>query len=133
MKRFLIVWCGVALLGSLIGLMAADAAPGQRRGLLRHVVCFKFKDSASAADIKGVEDAFRELKAKIPNTIVSYEWGTNVSPENLNQGFTHCFILGFLSAKDRDTYLNHPEHKAFGKMLGPFLDKVMVVDFWVKH
>ena len=30
------------------------------------------------------------------------------------------------------TYLVHPDHKAFGKLVGPLLDDVFVVDFWAK-
>lgn len=97
--------------------------------LLRHVVLFKFKDSTSAADVKKVEDAFRSLPSKIPE-IKAFEWGTNNSPEGLSQGFTHCFFLSFSSEKDRAVYLPHPAHKAFGAVLSPHLDKVLVVDYW---
>ena len=97
--------------------------------LLRHVVLFKFKDSSSVADIKKVEDAFRALPSKIKE-IKSFEWGINNSPEELNQGFTHCFSLSFLSEKDRAIYLPHPAHKAFGVLLQPILDKVLVIDYW---
>lgn len=96
---------------------------------LRHVVLLKFKDNTSDADIKKVEDAFRALPSKIKE-IKSLEWGTNNSPEELNQGFTHCFFLAFASEQDRAVYLPHPAHKAFGAVLGPHLDKVLVVDYW---
>lgn len=99
--------------------------------LLRHTVLFKFKDGTAAADIKKVEDAFRALPSKIKE-IKSLEWGTNNSPENLNQGFTHCFFLTFSSEADRAAYLPHPAHKEFGKILGPYLDKVLVIDFWAE-
>ena len=99
--------------------------------LLRHVVLFKFTDSTTPEQIKEVEDAFRALPSKI-NFIRGFEWGTNVSPENLNQGYTHCFFLTFASDKDRDAYLVHPAHKEFAKILTPYLDKVTVVDFWAQ-
>lgn len=98
---------------------------------LRHVVMFKFKDSSTPADIKSVEDAFRALPTKIKQ-IKGYEWGTNNSPEGLDQGFTHVFFLTFKSEEDRAIYLPHPDHKAFGTLLGPHLDKVMVLDYWAK-
>src|SRR5438445_3857823 len=88
---------------------------------LRHVVLFKFKEGTTPQQVKQVEDAFRALPAKI-NLIRGFEWGTNVSPENLAQGYTHCFFLSFVSDKDRDAYLIHPAHKEFGKLLGPYLD-----------
>ncbi len=103
---------------------------GQKQ--LRHVVLFKFKDSASTTDIQKVEAAFRALPSKIKE-IKSLEWGTNNSPEKLNNGFTHCFFLSFASEADRAVYLPHPDHKAFGAVLTPHLDKVMVLDYWAEH
>ena len=99
---------------------------------LQHVVCFKFKPTASAQDIQKVEEAFKALKHKIP-LIVSLEWGTNVSKEQKNKGFTHCFVLTFKSEQDCDAYVAHPEHKAFGALVGPLLDDVFVIDFWPKR
>lgn len=99
--------------------------------MLRHVVLFKFKDSSTPQQIKEVEKAFTALPGKI-NTIVGYEWGTNNSPENLAQGFTHCFLVTFKDVAGRDFYLPHPAHKEFGKILGPHLDKVLVIDFFGK-
>jgi Stress responsive A/B Barrel Domain len=100
--------------------------------VLRHGVLFKFKDTATPGQIKQVEDAFRALPAQIPQ-VKTFEWGTNVSPENLAQGFTHCFLLSFSSDKDRDAYLVAPAHKVFGQLLTPYLDKVTVVDFWAQY
>jgi hypothetical protein len=98
---------------------------------LQHVVCFKFKSTATGDDITKVERAFRALKQEIP-LITAMEWGTNVSQEKKDKGFTHCFILSFKTEKDRDAYIVHPEHKAFGKLVGPLLDDVFVIDFWSK-
>ena len=100
--------------------------------MLRHVVLFKFKDSATPAQVKEVEDAFRALPSKIKE-IKGLEWGTNNSPVGLSQGFTHVFFVTFDSEAGREVYLPHPDHKAFGKVLGPHLDKVLVVDYWVKE
>lgn len=99
--------------------------------ILRHVVLFKFKDGTSAEDIKKVEDAFHALPSKIPQ-IAGYEWGVNNSPEGLDKGFTHVFFLSFKSEEDRAIYLPHPDHKAFGAVLGPHLDDVHVMDYWTK-
>ena len=107
---------------------AADA-PKEGKKMLYHVVAIKFKHDAKPEQIKAVETAFAELKTKIPG-ITSLNWGTNVSPEQKNKGFSHCFVLTFATEKDRDAYLPHPEHKAFGKVLGPIVGDVMVIDFW---
>jgi len=116
--------------GAALSAMAADAAT-HRTGKLFHVVSFKFKEAASQEQIKQVTDAFRDLKKKIKE-IQTYEWGTNVSPEKRNKGFTHAFVLTFKSDQARDAYLVHPEHKAFGALLGPILDDVLVIDFWAE-
>ncbi len=96
---------------------------------LRHVVLFSFKDDASPADIRKVEQAFSALPGKIPQ-IKGYEWGINNSPEGLNDGLTHCFLVTFDSEGDRAIYLPHPAHKAFVKVLDPFMEKAVVVDYW---
>jgi hypothetical protein len=99
--------------------------------MLRHVVLFKFKEGSSADDVKKVEDAFRALPSKIKE-VRSFEWGTNNSPEGLNDGLTHCFFVTFSSEKDRDVYLPHPEHTAFVNILKPHLEKAVVVDYWAE-
>ena len=98
---------------------------------LRHVVLFKFKDSATKEEIKNVEAVFESLASKI-EVIREFEWGLNNSPENLNKDFTHCYFITFDSEKDREIYLPHPDHKAFGAVLGPILDDVLVIDYWTK-
>lgn len=95
---------------------------------VRHVVALKFKETATAEQIQKVEKAFSGLKAKIPQ-IVTLDFGTNVSPEKLNKGFTHCFLLSFKTEKDRDAYLVHPDHKAFADVLTPVLGDVFVIDY----
>jgi hypothetical protein len=119
----------VVLTSAAFAADADRAGTGSQKKLLHHVVLLKFKQSASPEQIKKVEDAFAALKQKVPG-VVSLHWGTNVSPEHLNKGFTHCFTLAFNSDKDRDAYLVAPAHKDFGKILGPVMEEVLVIDFW---
>ena len=112
----------ITLVFSLLMNTAAADAP------YRHVVLFKFKSDATPEQVKTVEEAFKALPSKI-NTIVDLEWGTNVSPEGKNDGFTHCFFVTFNDKAGLDVYLPHPAHKEFGSSLRPILDKVCVVDY----
>jgi hypothetical protein len=121
----------VCLTLALLATPALFAQNMEKTKVLRHVVLFKFRDDASAADVQKVEDAFRQLKPKI-KLIKDFEFGKNNSPEKLDQGFTHCFFVTFASEKDRDDYLVHPDHKAFVEILKPYLDKVLVVDYWAR-
>jgi hypothetical protein len=120
---------GILLIGAVA--LAGCAASAERTpspGVLRHVVLLKFKDDAKSDQIRTVEDEFRALKRHIPS-VQSLEWGTNVSPEGLAQGFTHCFFVTFADAKARDAYLPHQAHQDFVKVLRPVLDKVLVLDY----
>jgi hypothetical protein len=96
---------------------------------LRHVVLFQFTDSSTPEDIRQIEEAFAALPSKI-DVIRDFEWGINNSPEGLDKGFTHCFIVTFDSEEGRDIYLPHPDHQAFVELLSPHLEDVLVVDYW---
>jgi hypothetical protein len=123
MKNLFALACATLVLGFTFSSGAAEK--------LQHVVAFKFKSTAKAEEIQQVEDVFKALKTKIKE-VKALEWGTNVSPEKLNKGFTHCWVLTFKSEKDRDAYLVHPEHKAFVNIVGPVLEEAFVIDFWTR-
>lgn len=96
--------------------------------VMQHIVLFQFKDSVSAEEIAKIESEFGRLKDKIKE-IIGYEAGTNVSPENLDQGFTHAFVVTFKDAAARDRYLPHKAHKEFVALLDGKIEKVLVIDF----
>lgn len=106
---------------------APEALP---EGAVRHVVVFKFREGASDAQIQQLTDAFRALQDKIPG-ILAFEHGRNHSPEGKDQGFDHVYTLTFENAAARDTYLPHPDHAAFGRLLGELAihEDVFVVDY----
>ena len=122
---------GLLTIGLVVLAMITVAAQNKNKSqkVLRHVVMFSFKEGSTPEQIKEVTDAFAALPKKITQ-IKTFEWGTNNSPEDLAQGYTHCFSLSFASEKDRAIYLPHPAHKAFGDVLRPILDKVLVFDYW---
>ena len=95
--------------------MTTRETPG---GEYRHVVMFRFRSDVSATAVEEVETAFAALPDQIP-FITAYEWGTNVSREGFDQGFTHCFLVTFATQADLDAYLPHPAHEAFVDMLLP--------------
>ena len=132
MKKLLIAFV------ALVPLLSLAAEPEEKTmakkdatAPYRHVVSFKFKDDADPEQIKKIAAAFVALEKSIP-TIKNLEWGTNVSPENHAQGFTHCFILSFADRAGLDVYLPHKAHKEFVELLLPSVDKVFVIDFVAK-
>ena len=120
----------VALTAALTAALNTMAKDNDQK-LLRHVVMFKFKDSVTAEQVKEVEQAFAALPGQI-DTIVDFEWGTDVSVEGKAKGFTHCFFVSFRDEKGREVYLPHPAHKRFVKLVGPRLADVLVVDYFAR-
>lgn len=126
-----LVLAGVVLAGSVCGAQEGRAAKTPCQ-VLRHLVLFKWKDGTTPEQVKVMQDGFVALSTKI-DFIYDFEWGTDVSVEGKSQGFTDCYLVTFRSQADRDAYLPHPEHKAFVGVIGPYLDKVLVIDYWTKE
>ncbi len=123
MKKFAFI-----LVITFLGFTQLRAQSTQKE--LKHIVLFTFKSSSSATSIDSVVKAFNHLYGTVPQ-VKKMEWGLNMSPEHLDQGFTHCFALTFNSEKDLADYQQHPAHKAFQTILKPHMDKVFVVDYFV--
>ncbi len=103
-------------------------ASATNKHCLRHFVAFKFKGTASASQIESVVAAFIALKKSIPE-VRSIEAGPNKSPEQLNKGLTHAFLVTFTCEKDRDVYLTHPAHEQFKSFALPLVEDAFVFDF----
>ena len=83
----------IALLLGLFGSCLTTSpveADDKDKSVYRHVVMFQFKAEISKTQVAEVEDAFMALAGKI-DTIVDIEFGTNVSPEGLNDGLHTVF------------------------------------------
>jgi hypothetical protein len=133
MKKGWRVLVVLALAASSLGILGATTKKGTavkpkvRPKRVVHVVCFKFKEGVTQEQIDEVCKSFAGLKDKIPG-IIRYQAGTNISPENLNKGFTHCFVVTFKDVAARDKYLPHPAHTEFAKSLKELLGDVFVID-----
>jgi len=123
-----------ALIFSLLLLISSNILKAQKmqQPILRHVVMFGWDKGTDSNSVNKVINAFKALPGKI-SLIKAFEYGTNNSPENLNKGLSHCFLLSFHSEADRDAYLIHPAHKAFVAGLSPSPTAVTVFDYWTKH
>ena len=120
----LLIGCFVAIAST----QTAQSANKKQKRQYRHVVMFQFKEDVNDQQVKEVEKAFMELGNQI-DTIVDIEFGTNVSPENLNDGLTHCFLVTFKNKAGLEVYLPHPAHQKLVDLVGPRLEKVMVIDY----
>ena len=140
MKKYLALLGAIMILGGSGCIVIGDFP--QRKGhgyphprhvaareVLRHVVMFSFKEGVSPQTIREVEQAFERLHQRIPR-IDSFEWGTQCNDRDLDKGLTHCGLFTFDSESDLQQYLDHPVHQDFVELAMPFLDDLLVFDYW---
>ena len=77
---------------------------------VQHMVLVKFKEGTPAARVADLFAALGRLKQSVGG-IVHYGGGPYSSPEGLQGGFTHGFLMTFADAAARNRYLDHPEHE----------------------
>lgn len=88
---------------------------------IKHAVLLKFKSSTSPEKLDEILAALAGLRGKIPG-LLDFSGGPYSSPEGLNKGFTHGFVMTFTDAASRDVYLPHPEHEKVKNIIFPELD-----------
>lgn len=88
--------------------------------MIKHCVLFRFRKDAGDAAIADIMTRFEQLVGTIPGVLAVYA-GVNVSPEGLDRGNMHGFVMDIESAALRDAYLIHPEHVAISEDLLPLL------------
>lgn len=95
---------------------------------IQHMVLFKFRPEVTPEKITELFNHLAQLQQLIPG-ITYFAGGPYSSPEGLNQGYTHGFLMTFESVHARDTYLPHPEHELVKTALSQCIDSVLVFDF----
>uniref|UniRef100_A0A6N2NDZ8 Stress-response A/B barrel domain-containing protein n=1 Tax=Salix viminalis TaxID=40686 RepID=A0A6N2NDZ8_SALVM len=115
---------GSELLPALEKVVGIDYVPTHMKGVVKHIVLAKFKEGVTKAEIEKLIKDYADLRNHIKQVK-----GTDMSIENLNQGFTHIFETTFATLEDRSAYVAHPAHVKFGAQLFPTLEKVIGIDF----
>ena len=97
---------------------------------VRHIVLVRFaKDKTHR--MAPLHKALDDLRGVIPG-FLAIEGGEYSSPEGLNQGYTHGFIMTFAGAAARDGYLTHSDHEKLKDAFLPDIDAVVAFDFEVE-
>ena len=94
---------------------------------VHHMVLLKMKPG-KAERTRELFPALAELKRRIPG-IVHFSGGAYRSPEGLNQGYTHGFLMTFTDAAARDHYLTHPDHEQVKQTFLPDVESVIAFDY----
>ncbi|MEM7469950.1 MAG: Dabb family protein [Pseudomonadota bacterium] len=84
--------------------------------MIRHIVLTKFANETSEATIAALYDDLSALVAALPGAR-SFTGGRSASPEELERGYKHGFVIDFDSWEALGVYAENPEHKALGARL----------------
>ncbi|MGI8475100.1 MAG: Dabb family protein [Thermomicrobiales bacterium] len=95
--------------------------------MIDHIVLIRPRAEIGADAISSLKTALAALPTSIAG-IVSYAFGSNSSPEALDQGYALGFSFGFDSAASRDRYLIHPAHVAVVPLVQAVAENVLVFD-----
>ncbi|KAK4173752.1 stress responsive A/B barrel domain-containing protein [Triangularia setosa] len=111
-------------------------APPGSTTTVTHIVLFKFKPNvdAGAVDVACAQILSLKEICLAPNSqhtyIKSITGGRDNSPEQLQNGMTHAFVVQFENTDDRNYYVEQdPAHLAFKKKIERLVEKVTVLDY----
>ena len=84
--------------------------------MIQHIVLIKFQTSLGEENISRLWEELHAIKDEIPG-ILSINSGKSESPEKIERGYLHGFVVAFRDWDALDRYQNHPLHKALGAKL----------------
>lgn len=97
---------------------------------VRHLVAFSFKPATTDPQREEFLAAADRLPERIP-VIIGYERGPNLATGRRGQRYDHGILFTFRTRHDLDTYLAHPEHRAFTENYVPWVEDFAVIDWSV--
>jgi hypothetical protein len=95
---------------------------------VKHIVLLKFKDGTTEEQIDGFFNELLDLSDSALG-LEDYVSGNNCSLENLNQGFTHGFVMTFTDSATRDAYLASEAQIRYKAMSAPLVEATLSFDF----
>lgn len=84
--------------------------------MIRHIVFIRFKPEMTDAKIFSIFDGLYDIKDKLPG-VLSITSGKSKSPEQMERGYMHGFVVDFTDWDALQTYQDHPDHKLLGGKL----------------
>ncbi|GBQ45653.1 Dabb family protein [Komagataeibacter sucrofermentans] len=133
------------LMASQVGLLRFTSA-GFHRGLVRHIVLFRFLPTITDEQRAEVVRRFMALARTSRRedgspVVVSIETGAQISGEGVDEGLQQAFVVTFSSEGDRNYYVGRPvvtdpayfdpAHEAFKKFAAPYIVTTIVFDYAV--
>ncbi|MDQ6710782.1 MAG: Dabb family protein [Candidatus Dormibacteraeota bacterium] len=95
--------------------------------MIRHVVLFHWKPSATAADVSKVEAALHQLPNKIA-CIQSYRFGRDLGAQEGNADF--ALVADFVDEEALQVYGTHPDHlEVIGTLIRPITERRTAIQY----
>ncbi|MBS9422381.1 Dabb family protein [Photorhabdus caribbeanensis] len=96
--------------------------------MIRHILLLKFTPEIKEQQLMMIRDTAISMQHQISG-ISAVEWGSNVSSENKNKGFTHAITMTFDDQKAISNYLSHPKHDKLKDLLIDSVNDIIVFDY----
>ncbi|WP_136442464.1 Dabb family protein [Pacificoceanicola onchidii] len=84
--------------------------------MIRHIVLTKFKPNTAEETISAIYAGLAAVADKLPGA-QGFTGGRSESPEQIERGYMHGFVIDFDSWDALQTYADNEEHKALGGQL----------------
>jgi hypothetical protein len=81
--------------------------------MIRHIVLIRFQSEVSEARIAELFAELHQIRDKVPGTLAITS-GKSESPEQIERGYMHGFVVDFADWAALQAYQDHPDHKRLG-------------------
>ncbi len=99
--------------------------------MIRHIVLVRFPPEIAEDTISAIFADLHAIRGRIPG-LVAIHSGRSESPEHIERGYLHGFIIDFEDWGALAAYQDHPDHRRVGTALVALaeggLDGILVFD-----
>lgn len=99
--------------------------------MIRHIVLVRFRAEVDEDAIAFIFADLLAIKDKLPG-VLAITAGRSESPERIERGYMHGFVVDFADWAALDAYQKHPDHRRLGAALVAHavggLDGILVFD-----
>jgi quinol monooxygenase YgiN len=84
--------------------------------MIRHIVLIRFRPEVTESRVGTLFAELREIEEKVPG-LLSITAGRSESPEQMERGYMHGFVVDFEDWEGLAAYQEHPDHRRLGGKL----------------
>lgn len=84
--------------------------------MIRHIVLIRFTPLTTDAQVADLFGELARIKGKVPG-LLEITSGKSESPEQMERGYMHGFVVDFTDWNALQAYQDHPEHQVLGAKL----------------